>query len=205
MRTLLVTLAGMVFAMVIGCGEGGSSPLLFGTGGTVGVGGATGVGGAMGVGGAVGVGGAMGTGGAGDVCSVPGGSCVYSSECCGYEASGATEVCLSDDYVCHSTCTSGSQCESGCCIGTTVNGQASYGACVAASNCSCAQAGYACAKNSDCCGYATTGASEICLSVDDLCHATCTSGSQCASGCCVTTTINGQASYGACAAASYCN
>jgi len=182
--------ACMTVVTVIGCGSGDGSTILTGGGG-----------------GSQGGGSQGGTGAGGSsACSGPSGPCKGNSDCCGYATSGATEICLSDDSVCHATCTSGSQCQSGCCVSTTVNGQASYGACVAASHCTpaCSQAGASCTKNSDCCGYAASGAKEICLSNDNLCHATCTSGSQCASGCCVQTSVNGVASYGACAAASNC-
>jgi hypothetical protein len=66
----------------------------------------------------------------------------------------------------------------------------------------CVAPGFTCAMSTECCqtgDTAPTGAT--CLSDDHLCHAKCTSGSQCKSGCCAA--LTGQ-TYGACAATSFC-
>lgn len=66
----------------------------------------------------------------------------------------------------------------------------------------CQQPGDSCALTVDCCqsgSKASKGA--YCISEDNLCHAKCTTGSDCASKCCVS--VTGEA-MGACAAASEC-
>ena len=67
----------------------------------------------------------------------------------------------------------------------------------------CLAPGGTCAATTDCCqtgSTAPTGA--VCISDDNLCHAKCTSGTQCKSGCCAS--VMGE-TYGVCAdAATYC-
>jgi hypothetical protein len=129
-------------------------------------------------------------------CATPGESCSSSTPCCqtgSNEPSGA--ACISNDGLCHAKCTSGSECESGCCA--TVQGE-SWGVCAVASECTCVAPGGSCASTTQCC---QGGAGAVCISNDNACHAKCTANSQCASGCCVQ--VQGEA-WGVCAAASNC-
>lgn len=105
---------------------------------------------------------------------------------------------------CACECNAGEQCHSGCCAPVT---DTNYSVCASESICnpSCAATSAACSVNSDCCGFAGHPAEAICISTDSVCHAVCSSGTDCKSGCCAGTTLpDGDAGMSVCAAASNC-
>lgn len=67
----------------------------------------------------------------------------------------------------------------------------------------CVAPGATCAASTDCCQTgATSPTGAVCISDDNLCHAKCTTGTQCKSGCCAPVMNE---TYGVCAdAATYC-
>jgi hypothetical protein len=129
-------------------------------------------------------------------------SCEVNGECCGFEDGDA--LCVNDgvNTICHQTCTSDSECGSGCC-GETDTGD---GVCVPEVYCEddeepiCYEPGYACEINLDCCGFTQGDASCVNFAEGLYCSAACTWGSDCNSGCCVALD-NG---LGACAPDYYC-
>jgi hypothetical protein len=105
-------------------------------------------------------------------------------------------VCISQDNACHSTCTSNSECQSGCCAAVTGE---SYGVCANASYCagpSCVAPGGACSNTGECCQSGQgVPYGQSCISNDNACHALCAASSECNSGCCIK--LQGD-SYGVC-------
>jgi len=45
------------------------------------------------------------------------------------------EICIVQDGTCHAVCTANAQCESDCCVTTTINGVSGAAVCAAATNC----------------------------------------------------------------------
>jgi hypothetical protein len=88
-------------------------------------------------------------------------------------------------------CAAGEVCRANACAPPEVDGGV------------CGAPGVSCTDTAQCCqtgtGLGTLGA--VCISDDNSCHAKCTSGVECKSGCCAP--VKGE-SYGVCAAASYC-
>jgi hypothetical protein len=133
-------------------------------------------------------------------CQAPGGACTVTTECCqgGGGVGSGGQVCISNDNACHAICSSNSECASGCCA--PVQGQ-NYGVCATAADCqppppSCSHPGQSCASPSDCCSNDPNAPmGQTCLSNDNVCHALCSSSSECTSGCCIK--LQG-VSYGAC-------
>jgi hypothetical protein len=153
-------------------------------------------------------------------CSVsPGSACTSPSMCCGDNAHTVQGTCANLDDgngpICRGLCTIDSECTSGCCYqltdGTGACGAAGLGlqgsACSSSTCCGpglscvggscqppvCLQAGAPCSSSSDCCG------NSVCADVYGtgyVCHAHCTHGSDCSSGCCYVLTDG----TGACAA-----
>ncbi len=130
-------------------------------------------------------------------CVGPGGTCSGTDVCCqsGSGIGSQGQVCISNDNACHAICSSNSDCASGCCA--PVQGQ-SYGVCATAADCTptCSHPGQSCTTPSDCCSNDPNAPmGQTCLSNDNVCHALCTSSSECTSGCCIK--LQG-VSYGAC-------
>jgi hypothetical protein len=111
------------------------------------------------------------------LCAFEGASCA-SAQCC----SGL--VCLQDSSgsTCYQSCTSASDCSTGCCTDLKQTGQME---CAPASACQnpCVKYGGACAQQSDCC-------SGWCLTINAdgggpfNCYPTCTGPADCDAGCC---------------------
>jgi hypothetical protein len=89
--------------------------------------------------------------------------------------------------LCHATCVSDSDCQSGCCA--VVQGKP-YGVCSPVSYCGggvCAGPGSTCVSDTDCCqsGPGISSSWGASCGPDQQCHAICTGNSACASNCCV--------------------
>jgi hypothetical protein len=122
-------------------------------------------------------------------------TCTQNGDCCGYSSGSNYCVDTGTSAICAIACTSGSQCESGCCAKLQGGGSV----CAPASNCpdtSCSATGSSCTKNGDCCGFG--GGDALCVS--GVCAATCSYGSECRSGCCALLTSGSRA----CGPASVC-
>jgi hypothetical protein len=126
----------------------------------------------------------------GPVCSQPGQSCTADKDCCqtgADEAQGA--VCISNDSECHAKCTTGSDCESGCCA--TVTGE-SYGVCATSSVCQAQTTACgmtfpttACAScvSASCCAYTQTCANDPACGSLVTCLDGCNGNTTCESSC----------------------
>ncbi len=139
-------------------------------------------------------GGGGGGGGGGGMCSQKLESCTANGDCCGYESGDNFCVNTGNGAICAITCTSGSQCASGCCASLEGGGSV----CAPSNYCeaSCRATGSSCTTNGACCGFASGNA----LCVGGVCAATCSYGSDCKSGCCATLTSGKHA----CGPASLC-
>jgi hypothetical protein len=131
-------------------------------------------------------------------CAAVGLSCTESSGCCqtgqGIGIEGAQ--CISNDGTCHASCSSDSECESGCCA--QVDGQ-TYGVCADSSYCPppppvCTPVGDSCSTQ-NCCQVGTGIGPYGATCANYECSAKCYSSSECSSGCCME--LGGE-SYGAC-------
>ena len=124
--------------------------------------------------------------------------CGVNGDCCDFNSGDA--LCVNDgvNTICHQTCTSNSECGSGCC-GETTSGE---GICVAEVYCDvCEEPGNTCNDNGDCCGFEEGTTSCVNFPVEGLyCSATCIWNSDCNSGCCVPLDTG----LGACAPDDYC-
>jgi len=109
----------------------------------------------------------------GTACSTaPGGASCCNGALCVYDVRDATKE------ICATTCLRDDQCNSGCCKALE-NGTAAV--CAPASYCAtCVAPGGSCAAGQACCG----GAICVVTSTDTSCADTCTTHSQCKSGCC---------------------
>lgn len=136
-------------------------------------------------------------------CASPGAGC-SNTVCCqgGPDVGPHGAECISNDGVCHAICYVDDECVSGCCA--QVNGE-SYGVCAGPSFCEtpCSPPGGGCATANDCCQQPDLAGpyGAECVSNDDVCHAICYAGDDCASGCCVE--VIGE-SYGVCADPAWC-
>jgi hypothetical protein len=116
-------------------------------------------------------------------CTAAGGSCGATKDCCGHAQDQA--VCVTESAggaICRATCTTGTDCQSGCCAPLAGGGNA----CFAASQCQthCAAANEACQTAADCCGGA--GDTAVCVNQGQgsICADRCATHDQCHSGCC---------------------
>lgn len=136
------------------------------------------------------------------VCKESLGSCTSNGDCCGFSthANYCVNTGGSLGAICAIACTSDSECSSGCCAPLKSGGSV----CAPATQCQVACAGDlgSCTKNGDCCGYSS--GHNYCVntggSLGAICAISCTSNSQCSSGCCATLTSGGAV----CAPASAC-
>ena len=97
---------------------------------------------------------------------------------------------------CAAVCTDDTQCNTGCCAtlaNSTTKACGQRGFCPE----TCAQAGVACTGTADCC------ANETCVTPSNTCAANCTTGSQCASGCCAA--LTNTSATGVCSDPIYCS
>ncbi|MET0286817.1 MAG: hypothetical protein ABW352_20210 [Polyangiales bacterium] len=132
-------------------------------------------------------------------CAQAGASCAGNDDCCGFGDSEA--FCVTEPAggaICRASCSTGADCQSGCCAPLSGGGMA----CFAASQCqnSCAAANEPCQTNADCCGGA--GDTQVCVNQGQgpICADRCTSNAQCQSGCCASLQMGGTV----CAPPIYC-
>jgi len=129
--------------------------------------------------------------GASCVCARPGDDCSTKGCCAG-------ALCVGDgtNFRCASACTDSSQCVGGCCA-TLASGKK---ACGPAANCAPTSA---CAKPNESCAASACCSGSVCVNdgTPARCAATCTSSSECVSGCCASL-VSGQK---ACAPTANCN
>ena len=106
-------------------------------------------------------------------------------------------VNLSGSAVCEATCSTSSQCASGCC--SALQGT-NAGACLPASYCSNGGTGGGGQSTPQC---QNCSSPNVCVNINGsaVCEASCSTSSQCASGCC--TSLQGS-NAGACVPASFC-
>jgi hypothetical protein len=132
-------------------------------------------------------------------CAQAGASCSGNSDCCGFADKQA--FCVNEPAggsICRASCSTGADCQSGCCAPLDGGGMA----CFAASQCQndCAAANEPCQTNADCCGGATD--SQVCVNQGQgpICADRCASNAQCQSGCCAALQLGGTV----CAPPIYC-
>jgi hypothetical protein len=127
------------------------------------------------------------------VCAASLDTCAKNGDCCGFSTH--SNYCVNTGgslgAICAIACTSGSECSSGCCAPLKDGGSV----CAPSTACqtACAADLGSCSKNGDCCGYAT--GHNYCVntggSLGAICAISCTSNSQCSSGCCASLTTGG--------------
>jgi hypothetical protein len=128
------------------------------------------------------------------VCKASLDACTSNGDCCGFSthANYCVNTGTSLGAICAIACTSDSECKSGCCAPLKSGGSV----CAPSSQCQTTCTGGdldSCSKNSDCCGYAS--GHNYCVNTGGalgaICAISCTSGSQCSSGCCAPLTGGG--------------
>jgi hypothetical protein len=125
-------------------------------------------------------------------------SCSDNGECCNYQSGTGYCTDFGSGGECADSCSSNSDCTSGCCAATSGGGSV----CSPASQCqtTCHAAGYSCTVNNDCCDYRNGQGYCANFGGTTACHDSCSSNSDCTSGCCAR--LNNGAYV--CAAANYC-
>ena len=128
-----------------------------------------------------------------DACLAVGDPCSTDTDCCG---GGTTNECVTlfgVGRVCAAICSSDAGCASGCC--TRISGAPDACTialwCASGDGCTATNtSGATCSADSDCCRDAADGypSSCTCFGSACSCHALCTTGADCASGCCAVRT-----------------